>query len=447
FGYETGVDNRESTTYPNGLLQCTNTDPGGRLTKLVVFKPTGEQNCKSEITPSSTLEFYGLLYSLKFTEEGHEEAIDTPDVQTLFNYKGETTTTYSYDTLDRLLAAIVTNTGGTQLTSEYEYDPAGNMKLNHTYSPSTTYTNEHMRFNAANEICRIATSAPSTCPETEPEPGIAGEPTYDKDGDMTSDGLLGGANKFAYTIRDQLSSVTPHGESAKQVVSHGAGQDDLAALGSEEVIQNILGVGVTGSSEGAKYYTRGSEGELLAKRTAKGKPSETEYFVLDPFGSVAMLTSSAGSQTAPATGSYRYDPYGSPIGTASATFGYEAGQILPGGLEHFGARYYSAAVGGWTQIDPSGAEPGYRYAADNPPNEFDLSGECSGGCHDTPAEKECLKKAGNNKSRASKCFPSHDRIGVKELGEAVLEGIAIAECILRAGECPDYGGAPHPGPR
>jgi YD repeat-containing protein len=36
FDYEAGDDNRESTTYPNGLLQCTKTDPGGRLTKLVV---------------------------------------------------------------------------------------------------------------------------------------------------------------------------------------------------------------------------------------------------------------------------------------------------------------------------------------------------------------------------------------------------------------------------
>ncbi len=374
FGYEAGVDNRESTTYPNGLLQCTKTDPGGRLTKLVVFKPTAEQNCASSISPSTALEYYGLWYSLEFEEEGKKEAIDTPDVQKIFNYKAANTTTYSYDTLDRLLGAVVTpDAGGSAtLTSEYEYDNAGNMLLNHTYSPSTTYTNEHMKYNAANEICAIATSAPTSCASPS-EPGIAGEPTYDNAGNMTSDGLLAGANKFAYNVRDQLTSITPHGEAAKQIVSHGTGQADLAAIGSEEVITNILGVGVTGSGESAKYYTRGPEGALLAKRTAKGKPSETEYFVLDPFGSVAMLTSSTGVQTAPASGSYQRDPYGSAVGAEPATFGYGTGQILPGSIVHYGARYYDPMLGGWTQPD---ASEGYLYSSDDPINESDSSGLC-----------------------------------------------------------------------
>jgi RHS repeat-associated protein len=380
FGYETGDDSRESTKFPNGLLQCTKTDPGGRLTKLLVFKPTGEQNCSSTISPSATLESYGLLYSLEFEEEGHKEAIDTPDVQTLFNFKAETTTTYSYDTLDRLLTAVVTNSGGTPLTSEYEYDKAGNMLLNHSYSPSTTYSNNHNKYNAANEICAIATTTPSACASPS-EPGIAGEPTYDANGNMTSDGLLGGANKFAYTVRDQLSSVTPHGESAKQVVSHGTGQDDLAALGSEEVITNVLGVGVTGSGESAKYYTRGSEGTLLAKRTAKGKPSETEYFTLDPFGSVALLTTAGGSQTAPTSGTYQYDPFGAAIGAAATSFGFESGQVLPSGIVHFGARYLAPSLGSWTQQDPVNAlsdlirSSRYTYADGNPVNKWDGSGE------------------------------------------------------------------------
>lgn len=372
FGYEKGDDNRESTKFPNGLLECTKTDPGGRLTKLVVFKPTGEQNCSSTISPSSALEYYGLWYSLEFKEGEKTEAIDTPDVQKIFNYKAEQTTTYSYDSLDRLLEAVTTNEigGATTLTSEYAYDNTGNMLLNHTFSPSTTYTNEHMKYNAANEICAIATTTPSECAKPS-EPGIAGDPTYDANGNMTSDGLLSGANKFAYTVRNQLSSITPHGESARAVVSHGTGQVDLAAIGSEEVITNILGVGATGSGEGAKYYTRGSEGALLAKRTAKGKPSETEYFTLDPFGSVAVLTNSSGAQTAPASGSYQYDPYGQAIGAASSTYGYGSGQVLPAGLVHYGARYYSPSLGQWTQ--PEGA---YSFAGDDPINNADSNGEC-----------------------------------------------------------------------
>ena len=385
FGYETGVDNRESTTFPNGLLQCEQYDRLGRLKSFSVFKPTAEQNCASTITPSATLEDYTTTYAIEEeveNEEGEKETVmvDTPELQALSNVKASSATRYTYDTLDRLLKAV-TKPGAeaATLTSEYEYDPAGNMLLNHTFSPSTTYTNEHMKYNAANEICAIATSAP-TCPATKPEPGIAGEPTYDEDGDMTSDGLLSGANKFAYTIRDQLSGITPHGESAKQVVSHGTGQEDLAAIGSEEVIQNVLGVAVTGSGESAKYYTRDSDGGLLAKRTAKGKPNETEYFVPDPFGSVAMLTSSTGAQTAPSSGTYQYDPYGAPVGAASPTFGFEAGQTLPGGLAHFGARYYDATLGTWTQQDPLNQfadlaqADRYTYTGGDPVNFADPDG-------------------------------------------------------------------------
>ncbi len=405
FGYQTGADNRESTSYPNGLLQCAKADRAGRLTSFLVFKPTGEQNCSSTITPSSTLEDYVLGYTFEEEVEGGKVTIDTPDLQTLSNAKAGNATTYSYDTLDRLLKAVTkSGSEAASLTSEYEYDHAGNMLLNHTYSPSTTYTNEHMKYNAANEICAIATSAPSECAKPS-EPGIAGEPTYDEDGNMTSDGLLAGANKFAYTVRDQLSSVTPHGESAKQVVSHGTGQDDLAAIGSEEVITNVLGVGVTGSGESAKYYTRGSEGALLAKRTVKGKPSETEYFVIDPFGSVALLTGSNGAQTAPASGQYQYDPYGSSIGAAPATFGYESGQALPGGVVHFGARYYDPAAGGWTQPDPATSAPEFEFSEDNPINFADPTGEggfglgatCRAGNREACHKKlESLRNAGSH---------------------------------------------------
>jgi RHS repeat-associated protein len=252
------------------------------------------------------------------------------------------------------------------------------MLLNHTYSPSTTYTDEYMKYNADNEICAIATKKPSTCPSPS-EPGIAGDPTYDEDGDMTSDGSEAPA-KFGYTVRDQLSGVTPNGESAKQVVSRGTGQDDLAAIGSEEIVTNILGVGVTGSGTSASYYSRGSEGELLAKRTAKGKPSETEYYVLDPRNSPALLTNSSGAQTAPSSGTYQYDVYGKSIGSGPSTFAYRSGMLLPDGLIHYGARYYDPMYGGWTQQDPlrqiedlTQADR-YAFAGDDPVNLADATG-------------------------------------------------------------------------
>jgi RHS repeat-associated protein len=378
FTYDNGDDNRESTTFPNGLLQCTKTDAAGRLRSLFVFKPSGEQNCKSTITPSSTLEDYELGYS--FTSK--KVTVETPELQTLANLKEESETAYTYDSLNRVISAITKPMpkGSATLTSKYEYDAAGNTLLNHTYSPSTTYTDEYMKYNAANEICAIASKKPSKCPEPEPSEGVAGEPTYDGDGDMTSDGSEAPA-KFAYTARDQLSSVTPHGESEKKIVSHGTAQDDLAAIGFEEVIENVLGVGVTGSGESAKYYTRGSEGTLFAKRTAKHKPSETEYYVRDSRESPAMLTNSSGAQTAPSSGTYQYDSYGKSIGAGPVTFGYRSAQVIPDGLIHFGARYYDSATTGWTQQDPLDQASSltqadrYTFAGDDPVNLSDPSGE------------------------------------------------------------------------
>ncbi len=375
YTYQSGDDERQSLTYPNGLLACYENDAAGRPTGLREFKPSGGQTCASSISPSATFEDYTLSYKAGTRE--------TAQLQTLNDLKAETKTAYSYDALNRLLRALTTPSGSetATLTSEYEYDGAGNALLNHTYSPSTTYTDEHMLYNAVNEVCAIDVVKPSKCAEPTEE-GIAKDPTYDKDGDMTSDGSNGPA-KFGYTERDQLASVTPHGMSAVAIVSHGTGQDDLAAIGGEEIVQNVLGVGVTGSGESAHYYTRGSEGTLLAKRSAKGKPNETEYYVLDNNGSPHMLTTATGVQSAPTAGSYGYDPYGKAIGAYPSTFGYRAGLISPNELLHFGARYYDPTIGAWTQQDPLNQTASltqgnrYVYGADNPTDTTDPTGEVS----------------------------------------------------------------------
>jgi RHS repeat-associated protein len=197
---------------------------------------------------------------------------------------------------------------------------------------------------------------------------------------MTSDGSTAPA-KFAYTSRDQLSSITPHGGSATAIVSHGTGQEDLAAIGTEENIQNVLGVASTGTGTSATYYTRTNNGQLLAKRKPGEKPTETQYYLLDPFGSPAMLTNATGTQTAPASGTYQYDSYGSPVGTGPSTFGYRSGQILPDGLIHYGARYYDPANSDWTQQDPLSQIEDliqtnrFLYSDDNPINKADLEGQ------------------------------------------------------------------------
>jgi RHS repeat-associated protein len=65
----------------------------------------------------------------------------------------------------------------------------------------------------------------------------------------------------------------------------------------------------------------------------------------------------------------------------------------------------------------------------------------------TRQQKECLAKLSHPKSESSKCLHNNHHISVSALEEIVLEGLALIECIYRAGDCPDYGAPPHPGPR
>ena len=236
---------------------------------------------------------------------------------------------------------------------------------------------------------------------------------------MTSDGSTE-PTKFSYTERDQLASIKPHSGSAIQIVSHGTGQEDLAAIGEEEVIQNVLGTASTGTGETAAYYTRGSEGQLLAKRTAKGKPSETSYYLQDTFGSVALLTNASGTQIAPSSGAYQYDPYGNPIGTAPSTFGYRSGQLTPDGLIHYGARYYDTTNGSWTQQDPLNQiealtqSDRFAYTSDDPLNNVDFEGD------KTFKEYACLAAAlyafcTNNGDEKFKAWPTRNQEQIEQV--------------------------------
>jgi hypothetical protein len=54
------------------------------------------------------------------------------------------------------------------------------------------------------------------------------------------------------------------------------------------------------------------------------------------------------------------------------------------------------------------------------------NGDCAGGCHVTPAQEKCLKKAGSNKSQGGKCFGPKGNW--KEFVEVVKETVGIFKC-------------------
>jgi RHS repeat-associated protein len=109
--------------------------------------------------------------------------------------------------------------------------------------------------------------------------------------------------------------------------------------------------------------------------------NSTKRFLLqDQLGSTIALTDSTGAFAR----SYTYSPDGidSTGGSGpSALVRFAGGHLLSGGLYHFGARYYSPAVGRWTQQDAidriADLREGnlYVYAGDDPLNYVDPSGQ------------------------------------------------------------------------
>jgi RHS repeat-associated protein len=115
----------------------------------------------------------------------------------------------------------------------------------------------------------------------------------------------------------------------------------------------------------------------------------------DAQGDVIALVNSSGKVER----TFHYGPYGENVkseGTQTIPypFGYKGAYRAPGGntglgnvangLVHFGQRYYDPTTGRWTQQDPlnqaASATQGDRfgYAAGDPINEADPSGEISG---------------------------------------------------------------------
>jgi RHS repeat-associated protein len=349
---------RTQTDLPNGLRVCTTPDNADRLKTLQTFTASAG-TCASP--PSSKLQDYTLDYSLG--------ADDSAVLQTLTDHKHNDMTGYTYDVLDRLSQAQTTGTD--PATYAYTYDGVGNMTRRTTTVGTTS--DSYYAYNSANELCRSSSTGPPSCPSSP----ASTDPAYDANGNQTRDG---NGRTTAYNIRDQITSITPSGGTATSLVHRGTSQEDLAEVGGSEVESNILGIGYTANP--ANYYTHDNAGQLIAQRTTTSTPSQTKYFLQDPLGSVAALTNASGAQTDPsATTIYTYDPYGRSVGTAPSTFGWLSAYRAPGGLIHFGYRYYDRNLAGtWTQREPVQnavdivAQGQYTYAGDDPIALVDLDG-------------------------------------------------------------------------
>jgi RHS repeat-associated protein len=127
-----------------------------------------------------------------------------------------------------------------------------------------------------------------------------------------------------------------------------------------------------------RYLLGDAVDEVLGRIVGDGAPT---WFLTDYLGSVRDEVSAAGT----VVNDVDYDAYGSVKGETTASgwdptrYGYAGRESdAATGLEYDRARYYDAAVGGWTGQDPAGFAAGdanlYRYVGNGPTDATDPSG-------------------------------------------------------------------------
>jgi RHS repeat-associated protein len=266
------------------------------------------------------------------------------------------TSTYTYDTDNRLTKAVVGST-----TYNYAYDTAGNLCAKATSCASPTFT-----YNAANEL--TASPAGSTY-------------TYDANGNETAGyATIAGTSTAitaSYNNRNQTSSITPSGSGARSFTYADSNSSNRTASGSttfDSSGNNVVRQTASGTST---YYIYDAQGNVQGEHIG----STSYYFLHNNISSIVAVVGSTGT----VSDRYAYDPYGNVTassGTVANPWQFAGGYYdASTGLTKFGNRYYDSTSGHWTQADTLSGNltnpqslNRFVYAGDNPVNFVDPSG-------------------------------------------------------------------------
>jgi RHS repeat-associated protein len=152
----------------------------------------------------------------------------------------------------------------------------------------------------------------------------------------------------------------------------GPSNTERTSAGTTTFVNGLLGLTRQTSGTSTTSFVREPDGTLVSMTNSAG----TFYYTADALKSTIALTDSAQAKSA----TYTYDSWGRTTGTG-AQAGTNRFQYLgeykdaATALNKFGARYYDATTGRFTQPDPSNQEANrYAYAECNPINRSDPSG-------------------------------------------------------------------------
>ncbi|MEU3549100.1 RHS repeat-associated core domain-containing protein [Streptomyces longwoodensis] len=341
-------------TYNNNDVRTSITYPGGTVQTVAVDKSSRPETIK-------TTSAQGMLVNLAYTYGyGTGGATDGSKIRTSTDKVSGLKRTYSYDAAGRFSYAKEEKSGSIADSWQYCYDLGGNL-TSQGADPGcprgTTYT-----YNDAQQL----TSKSST----------TGAWSYDAIGNETAaastDDYVRTGEKW--TDYSQMSSITVNGKTYDGQYGS-TDQSERIKLGDTLFHNGPLGLSAK-TTAGVDMGFNREPGGTLNSMTSGGK---SYYYLTDAIGSVIGLVDVDGNKV----DTYTYSPRGVRILAQSSEpvaqpYRFAGGYQDPTGLYHYGARYYDANIGRFTQPDPSGQEQNpYLYAEGDPVNRIDPTGTLS----------------------------------------------------------------------
>jgi RHS repeat-associated protein len=352
-------NSRDTTTFPNGVVEDVNYDDAERPKEI-------------KATKSGT-----TLTHFKYTYLRNGETKERALKQTFEDVRLNRTTRYTYDALSRLEQAATT--GSTSYTWAYQYDNASNRTRRTKGSDVVSYA-----YNQANELCwkHASAIASPSCADTP-----SGRVTYgyDANGDLTSSSAGLAA---AYNVVKQKTDFKPSTAASNTTFEYaGQGQKERTKKNSILFLDSVLGVSAEKPGTDYRGYVRDNSGALVGTRVPEGSPVARKryYYLRDALGSVVAVTNDAGAVVR----RHVYgDPYGEDVSNDTIVTGAPSNPYRFAGeyfdsetsLYKIGERYYDPALARWTQKDPmlqafSPREASaYGYVGGDPVNRTDPTG-------------------------------------------------------------------------